>query len=229
MVLPREIERVMEEVRLSRNYISTTLAAGKSIDFTDKGVLGRPANLFVVAAEAESEIRINRGAKIPMKRDEAIVIINALEIENVEVLSGQVKVFATIVPRWMPAMFWTRSVTVIGVADAVKDALEAYGAAKDATVKDKLPRYIVDSLGNELSDYFKSTWKPDLRLFDETIPAGVVWNLGGNMIKSVKNLTVQGTLIVSDQALLRTWGNVLVDGGKVIVQDSAQVISEVVS
>ena len=84
-------------VTLSRNYISTTLSAGESIDFTDKGVLGRPANLFVVAAEAESEIRINRGAKIPMKRDEAIVIINALEIENVEVLSGQVKVFATIV------------------------------------------------------------------------------------------------------------------------------------
>ena len=135
MALPMEIERALKEVRLSRNYVSTTLSAGKSIVFTDKGVFGKPANLFVAAAEEESQIRINDGAIIPMKRDEAIVIINALDIESVEVVSGSVKIFATIVPRWMPAMFWTRSVTVIGVADAVKQALQDYGAAKDTTVQ----------------------------------------------------------------------------------------------
>ena len=108
-------------------------------------------------------------------------------------------------------------------------AKDLVGIAKDVTMKDKLPRYIVDSQGNELSDYFKSIWKPDLKLYDETVPSGEVWNLSGNMIRSVNNLTVQGTIIVSDEALLRTWGNVLVDGGKVIIQDSGKVLSEVVS
>lgn len=222
------LRRIREDIEPGHNYISVELRSGSTINFTDKGVFGKPANLIVIAAEEDSEIQINHGSPIPLKRDEAIVMINALQISNIEVLSGTVKVFATIVPKWMPAMFWTRSVTVIGVADAVQDALEAYGAAKDSTLSSPLPRYIVDSSGNELSDYLRYLWRPEALVPDITIPSGALYNVAGNMVKSYNNLTVEGTLIVSDQALVRTWGTVEVTG-KVIIQDSAQVVSEVVA
>lgn len=135
--IPREFEELLR-LALSRNYISTILDASdpkkSSITFTDRSVLGQPANLFVAAAGEESILNINNGPDIPMKRDEAIVIINALEIESVTVKSGRVKIFATVVPKWMPALFWTRSVTVLGVADAVYDALVKYKAATETTL-----------------------------------------------------------------------------------------------
>ena len=120
--------------RLAEKYYCERLSAGESVDFTK--ALGRPANLLSILAEENATIVLNKtGSEIVMKRDEAIVMINVMEVENLDVISGSVRVFATNVPRWMPALFWTRSVTVLGVADAVKDALTDYGAAKDATVQ----------------------------------------------------------------------------------------------
>lgn len=222
-----DLIRVAKEVVFSNKYLSVEESAGGRVVF--KTSLGAPANLLVVLAEEDSTIKINNGNNIPMKRDEAIVMINVLQANDLYVVNGKVKVFATIIPKWMPALFWTRSVTVLGVADAVQDALTNYGAAKDSTLSSVLPRYLTDSGGNELSDYIRSVWRPDVKLYNVTVPSGEVWNVAGNMVKSVDGLTVQGTLVVSDQALLRVWGGLTVDGGSLVVQDNAEVVSEVIA
>lgn len=53
----------------------------------------------------------------------------------------------------------------------------------------------------------------------------------GNMLAVYKDLVVEpsGVLVVCDDALVRTFGSVVVNGGKVIVEGNAQVISEVVA
>lgn len=243
-----DIERKVAEMLSNKRYISREMSAGDKLFL--KKVYGSPTNLLAVVAEVDSSFSLNDQGEIQLKRDEAIVMINVMDIESIRVDSGKIKVFTTTVPKWMPALFWTRSVTVLGVADAVRNALADYGAAKDSTlasvlpryltdsagneltdyiksIVNVLPRYLTDSSGNELTDYIKSVWAPDLRLYDVTVPSGETWNLAGNMVKSVNSLTVQGTLILSDSSLLRSWGDVVVDGGKLLIQDNAELITEV--
>ncbi len=245
-----ELEKRISEMLTNKRYISKEMGAGDKLYL--KKVYGSPTNLLAVVAEVDSKFSLNNQGEIDLKRDEAMVMINVMDVESIEVSEGKIKLFTTTVPKWMPALFWTRSVTVLGVADAVRNALSDYGAAKDSTltsvlpryltdqsgndlsdyiikIVSVLPRYLTDSSGNELTDYIKSLWSQDLKIYDVTIPTGDVWNLAGNMVKSVKDLTVQGTLVLTDSSLLRTFGDVLIDGGKVIIEDSAQVVSEVVS
>lgn len=204
MAFPQLPLSMRTAVDLSKRYISVELSAGSRLDM--RKALGETANLLVVLAEEDSSFRINNQGTIPLKRDEATVMINVMDVASIYVESGQIKVFATTIPRWMPALFWTRSVTVLGVADAVLSALQQFYNNTKA-----------------------NTWLPAFKIMDVEVPTGEIWHIGGNMLQSVRNLTVKdgATLVISDSALLRNFGNLTIEGGgKIIVEDNAQVISE---
>lgn len=64
-------------------------------------------------------------------------------------------------------------------------------------------------------------------LVNDLVVVGTV-NFGGNMFAAYNQVTVFGNLLVTDEALLRSWGGVVADGGKVIVEDNAKILSEVI-
>ena len=136
-------------------YLSIEAPAGRRIDFVK--AIGDRANLLVIVAEEESSIKINNQESIPLRRDETIVMINVLDAEDRYVESGQVKVFATTIPRWLPAMFWTRSVTVLGVADAVFDALDLFSSGEEGSADYVTSDTLSDAVLIDARKYNKTT------------------------------------------------------------------------
>ena len=135
------------------------------------------ANIVAILAEEDSEIQINRSQLYPMKSDEALTI-TGIEVDEIYVRSGKVKLIGTyITPVAMPRMITQRSVTLYGVESAVLGALQEYSLTT-----------------------YQPYWPISAKLNDVTVPSGEVWGLAGNMVAMYNSLTINGTLVVLDDA-----------------------------
>ena len=135
------------------------------------------ANIVAILAEEDSEIQINRSRLYPMKSDEALTI-TGIEVDEIYVKSGKIKIIGTYIsPVAMPRMITQRSVTLYGVQSAVLNALKQYSLTT-----------------------YQPYWPLSAKLNDMTVPSGEVWGLAGNMVAMYLSLTVEGTLVVLDDA-----------------------------